>query len=133
MRRQPPRQRRPRIGRLGRAAAWLVAVALLIQCSISAGAALGMWMEAHGPGQMAAGHCAQHDGAGKQDQGSGHASHDHEHCLLCNSAAADCSAPILPPLSAAMERPVVPAAAPAIVAFRKVAYANAARGPPRLA
>ena len=132
MRRQPPRQRRPRIGRPGRAASWLVAFALLVQSVFGAGEALGMWMEAHGRGQMAEGHCAQHGGAGKQDQDSGGASHDHEHCLLCNVAAADCPAPILPLLSAAMERVVVPAAAPAIVALRKVAYANAARGPPRL-
>jgi hypothetical protein len=133
VRRQPPYQRRPRIGRLGRAASWLVAFALLLQCSIGAGAALGMWIEANGPGPMAQGHCAEHGSSGKQDRGSGHASHDHEHCLLCNSAAADSPAPILPLLSTAMDRAVVPAAAPAIVAFRKVAYANAARGPPRLA
>lgn len=129
MRRQPPYQRRPRIGLLGRAASWLVAFALLVQCGVGAGAALGMWIEAHGPGQMAQGHCAEHARSGK-DQSSGHASHDHEHCLLCNTAAGDCPAPVLPLLSAALDGSVVPAAAPEIVAFRKVAYANAARGPP---
>ena len=132
MRRQPPSQRRPRIGLSGRATAWLVAFALLVQCGVSTGAALGMWMEAHGPGQMAQGHCAEHGTPGKQDQGSGHASHDHEHCLLCNTAVGgDCPAPVLPLLSAALDESVAPAAAPAIVAFRKVAYANAPRGPPR--
>jgi hypothetical protein len=133
VRRQPSYQRRPRIGRLGRAASWLVAFALLVQNIVGAGAALGMWMEAHGPGQMVEGHCAQHGSPGKQDQGSGRASHDHEHCLLCNVAAADCPAPVLPLLSAAMDRAVVPAAASALIALRKVAYANAARGPPRSA
>ena len=133
MRRQQSYQRRPRIGLVGRAASWLVAFALLVQCGVGAGAALGMWIEANGPGQMAEGHCAAHGSSGKQYQGSGHASHDHEHCLLCNTAAADCSASVLPLLSAAADRLVVPAAAPATVASRKVAYANAARGPPRLA
>jgi DUF2946 family protein len=131
VRRQPPLQRRPRIGLLGRAASWLVAFALLVQCGVGAGAALAMWIEANGPGQTAAGHCAQHGNSGKQDQGSGGASHDHEHCLLCNITAADCPTPILPLLSAALDRSIVPAPAPAIIAFRKVAYANAARGPPR--
>jgi hypothetical protein len=109
----------------------LVAFALFAQGAVGAGAALGMWIEAHGPEQIAQGDCAEHGTSGKQDRGSGHSSHDHEHCLLCNTAAADCPAPVLPLLSAAMERSVVPAAAPEIVAFRKVAYANAARGPPR--
>jgi len=133
VRRQPPYQRRPRIGTLGRAASWLVAFALLVQCSIGAGAALGMWIEANGPEQIAQGHCAEHGTSGTQDRRSGHSSHDHEHCLLCNTAAADCPAPVLPLLSAAVDRSVIPAAAPAIAAFRKVAYANTARGPPRLA
>ena len=130
MRRQPPYQRRPRIGLLGRAASWLVAFALLVQCGVGAGAALGMWIEANGAGQVAQGHCAAHGSSGKQDQGSGHASHDHEHCVLCNTAAADCPAPVLPLLSAATDRLVLPAAAPESVELRKVAYANAARGPP---
>jgi hypothetical protein len=130
VRRQPPYQRRPRIGLLGRAVSWLVAVALLMQGVVGAGAALGMWMEANGTGQMAQGHCAAHESSGKQDQGPGRASHDHEHCLLCNTAAADCPTPVLPLLSAGTDRLVVPTAAPESVALRKVAYANAARGPP---
>jgi hypothetical protein len=130
VRRQPPYQRRPRIGLLGRAASWLVAFALLVQSVVGAGAALGMWMEAHGPDPTVQGHCAEHGSSGKQEQGSGRTCHDHEHCLLCNIAAADCPSPIVPLLSAAVDRSVVPAAAPAIVAFRKVAYANTARGPP---
>jgi hypothetical protein len=36
----------------------------------------------------------------------------------------------LPPLSAATDRSIVPAAAREIVALRRVAYANTARGPP---
>ncbi len=106
---------------------------MLVQCTVGAGAALGMWIAAHGPGQMAQGHCAAHGSSGKQDQSSGHAGHDHEHCLLCNTAVADCPAPALPLLSAALDGSVVPAAAPESVAFRKVAYANAPRGPPLLA
>ncbi len=133
MRRQPPYQRRPRIGLLGRAASWLVAFAMLVQGVVGAGAALGMWIEANASGQVAQGHCAGHGASGKQDQRSGHASHDHEHCLLCNTAVADCPAPVLPLLSAALDGSVVAAAAPPLAAYRKVAYANAARGPPRLA
>ena len=133
MRRQPSYQRRPRIGLAGRAASWLVALALLVQCGVGTGAALGMWIEANGPGQMVQGHCVEHRSAGKPDQGSGRANHDHEHCLLCNTAAADCPAPILPLLSAAVDRSAVLAAVPEIAAFRKVAYANTARGPPRVA
>ncbi len=106
---------------------------MLVQCTVAAGGALGMLIEAHGPGQMAQGHCAEHGTSGKQDQSSGHASHDHEHCLLCNTAVADCPAPVLPLLSAALDGSVVQPAAPERVAYRKVAYANAARGPPRLA
>jgi hypothetical protein len=130
VRRQPPCQRRPRIGLLGRAASWLVAIALLMQGVVGAGAALGMWMEANGASQMAQGHCAAHESSGKQDQGPGHASHDHEHCLLCNAAAADCPTPVLPLLSAGTDRSVVPTAARETAAYRKVAYANAPRGPP---
>ena len=131
MRRQPPYRRRPRIGLPGRAAVWLVAFALLMQCAVGAGAALGMWIEAHGPGQMVPGNCAEHGTSGKQDQSSGHESHDHEHCLLCNAAVSgDCPAPVLPLLSAVFEESVVPAVAPEIVAYCKVAYANAPRGPP---
>jgi len=133
VRRQPPYQRRPRIGLLGRAASWLVAFAMLVQGVVGAGAALGMLIEAPGPGQVAQGHCAGHGISGKQDQSSGHASHDHEHCLLCNTAVGDCPAPVLPLLSAALGESVMLAAAPEIDAFRRVAYANAARGPPRLA
>jgi hypothetical protein len=131
VRRRPSHRRRPRIGLPGRAASWLLAFTLLVQCAVSGGAALGMWIEAHGPGQMAQGHCAEHGPSGKQDQSSGHASHDHEHCLLCNAAVGgDCPAPVLPLLSAAFEESVVPAAAPEVVAYRKVAYAHAPRGPP---
>jgi hypothetical protein len=131
-RRQPP-QRRPRIGLPGRAASWLLAFTLLVQNVVGAGAALGMWMEEHGPGQMAQGQCPGHGISGKQDRSSRHASHDHEHCLLCNSAIGDSPVPVLPLLSAALDERVMPAAAPAIVAYRKVAYANAPRGPPRSA
>jgi hypothetical protein len=133
VRRQPPCQRRPRVGLLGRAASWLVAFALLVQGIAGTGEALGMWMDAHGPDPMVPGHCAAHGAAGHQDHGSGRAGHDHEHCLLCNVAAADCPTPILPLLSAATDRSIVPPPPPAVVAFRKVAYANAARGPPRSA
>jgi len=130
---QPPHQNPPRIGLLGRGTAWLVAFALLAECAVAAGAALGMWIEAHGPVKMAQGHCAEHGASGKQDRSSDHKSHDHEHCLLCNTAVGDCPAPVLPLLSAALEWSVMPAAAPEIPAFRKVAYANTARGPPLLA
>jgi hypothetical protein len=133
MRRQPPYRRRPRIGLCGRAAAWLVAFALLVECSVSAGAALGMWMAANGPSQMAQGHCAEHATSGKQDQRFGHAGHDHEHCLLCNAAAGDCPVPVLPFLSAAPNESIVPATTPESVTYRKVVHANTARGPPEQA
>ena len=133
MRRRPSHRRRPRIGLPGRAASWLLAFTLLVQCAVGGGAALGMWIEAHGPGQMAQGNCAEHGASGKQDQSSGHTSHDHEHCLLCNTAVGDCPTPVLPLLSAALDGAVVLAVAPETVAFRKIVYANAARGPPRLA
>ena len=107
MRRRPSHRRRARIGLPGRAASWLVAFALLVQCAVSAGAALGMWIEAHGPGQMAQGNCAEHGASGKQDQSSDHASHDHEHCLLCNTAVGDYPTPVLPLLSAALDGAVV--------------------------
>lgn len=130
MRRRQPSQRRPRIGLLGRAASWLVAFALLVECSVSAGAALGMWMAAHGPSQMADGLCAEHAASGKQGQHSGLPSHDHEHCLLCTAVVGDCPAPVLPLLSATLDESVVLAAAPESVVYRKLVYANAARGPP---
>src|SRR5262245_32918585 len=129
MRRQSPHRRRARIGFLGRAAAWLVAFALLVECSVSAGAALGMWMQATGPSQMAQGHCAER-AAGKPDQHSRHANHDHEHCLLCTVVGGDCPAPVLPLLSATLDESIVLAAAPESVAYRKLIHANAARGPP---
>ena len=133
MYRRPPQRRKPRNRLLRRAASWFVAFALLAQCAVGAGAALGMWIEAHDSGQMAQDHHAEHGTSGRSDQGSGHAKHNHERCLLCNVAAGDCPAPVLPLLSAALDESVVPAAGPAIVAFRKPGYAHAPRGPPRLA
>jgi len=127
-----PHYQRPPTGLLRQAAAWLVAFALLVQCAVGAGAALGMWIEAHGPVQMAQGHCAGHGAPGKQDQRSGHASHDHEHCLICNTAVGDCPVPFFPVLSAVLNGPVVHTAAAESVAYRKVVYANAPRGPPGL-
>src|SRR5262245_47439695 len=131
MRRQSSHGRRARIGFLGRATAWLVAVALLVECSVSAGAALGMWMQANGPSQMAQDHCAERAG-GKPDQHSRHANHDHEHCLLCTAVVGDCPMPVLPLLSAALDESVVLVATPESVASRKVVHANAPRGPPAL-
>ena len=129
MRRQSPHRRRARIGLLRRAAAWLVAFALLVECSVSAGAALDMWMAAAGPSQMAQGHCAEPAASGK-DHHAGHPSHDHEHCLLCTVVVGDCPTPVLPLLSAALDESIVLAAAPESVVYRKLVYANAARGPP---
>jgi hypothetical protein len=117
------------MGLLGRAAAWLVAFALVVQGVVGAGAALGMWMEASGPSQMAQGHCTEHATPGK-DQHSNHPSHDHEHCLLCTTVVGDCPAPVLPLLSAVLDESIVLAAAPESIAYRKLVYANAARGPP---
>jgi len=128
--RRPSLPRRPRIGLPGRAAAWLVAFALALQAAVSAGAALGMWMEANSPRQMAQGACAEHAAHGQQDHHSGQASHDHEHCLLCNAAVGDCPGPVLPLLSAALKESIVVAAAPESVAYRKLVHANAPRGPP---
>lgn len=133
MRRQSRHRRRPRIRLLGRVTSWLVALALLVECSVSAGAALGMWIEANGPSQTAQGHCAAHAPSGKQDQHSGHASHDHEHCLLCNAAAGDCPTPVLPLLAASPDAPTVIATAPTSITHRKVVHANAPRGPPERA
>lgn len=130
MRRRPPPQRRPRIGPLGRAASWLLAFALFAQGVAGAGIALDMWIAANAPAPMAQGHCDAPGASGKPEQGSGHAGYAHEHCLLCNIAAADCPAPVLPLLSAALDGAVAPATAPALAAYRKVLRANAARAPP---
>jgi hypothetical protein len=110
--------------------AWLVAFALLVQCGIGASAALGMWIEVHASGRMAQAHCSEHGASGKQDRSSDRKGHDHEHCLLCNAAAADCPASILPLLSAAPQGSVAPDPTPAVPAHRKVVHANAPRGPP---
>jgi hypothetical protein len=130
VRRPRPSPKRPRIGLLGRAASWLVAFVLLLQCAVGAGAALGMRIGDGAPGRMAQEHCAQHGPSGRPHEGSGQAGHDHEHCLLCNTVASDCPTPDLPLLSAAPRELLAPAAAPTIGAPRKVAYANAPRGPP---
>jgi hypothetical protein len=129
MSRQSPHRRRARIGLCGRAAAWLVAFALVMQGVVGAGAALGMWMEANGSGQMAQGHCTEHETPGK-NQHSGHPSHDHEHCLLCTAVVGDCPTPVLPLLSAVLDESIVLATPAERVAYRKLVYANAARGPP---
>jgi hypothetical protein len=129
VRRRPFPERRPRTGLLGRIASWLLAATLIMQGAVGTGAALSMWMEANAPDQMA-GHRLDHGAPGTQDHHSGRAGHDHEHCLLCNTAAADCPSPVLPQLSADLPASVAPVAAPQIVAHRKVAHANAPRGPP---
>jgi hypothetical protein len=108
-------------------------LALVAQGVVGAGAALGMWMEANGSGQMAQGHCAEHATPGKPDQRSGQANHDHEHCLLCTTAVGDCPTPVLPLLSAALDESIVLATAPVSVSYRKVVHANTARGPPEQA
>ena len=130
MRRQRRLLRRPRIGPLGRAAAWLVTFALLIQCAVDTGAALTMWIEANGPGQVAQAGCAEHGSSGKQGQ---HPGHDHEHCLICNTAVSDCPAAIMPLILAASYASASPVPAPESVVRRKFVHANAARGPPGLA
>ena len=132
MPRQPPRQNPTRIGLAGRATAWLVVFALLVECAVSAGAALGMWVEAHASSDTTAqALCPEHGFSGKPDGSSDHHKrYDHEHCLLCNTAVGDCPAPILPQLFVALQGAVVPTVAPAIPAYRKVFDANAARGPP---
>jgi hypothetical protein len=68
MRRQPSYRRPLRIGLAGRVAGWLVAFAVLVQCAVSAGAALEMWTDAQGAVGMAHAHCAAH---GKSDHHSG--------------------------------------------------------------
>jgi len=129
---RPPRQDPSRIGLAGRATAWLVVFALLVQCAVGAGAALGMWIEAQDSVDATAqAPCPEHGSSGKQDGSADHQKrHDHEHCLLCNAAVGDCPAPILSLLSIALPRPVVPAVAPMLPTYRKVFHANAARGPP---
>jgi hypothetical protein len=128
MRRRPP-HRRPRIGLAGRAAAWLVAFAVLVQCAVSAGAALDMWIGAQGAGAMAEAACPEHSKPGHH---SGQAGHDHEHCLLCNTAVGDCPTPVLPALSLARAGSAAPVVASDRIVYRKLVYANTARGPPRL-
>lgn len=130
MRRPSLPKRRSRIRLPARAAAWLVAFALALQAAVGAGAALGMWMEANGARPMAQGLCAEHAAHGQQDQHSGQASHDHEHCLLCNAAVGDCPGPVLPLLSAALQESITVAAVPESVGYRKLVHANAPRGPP---
>ena len=130
MHQKAPHRRRPRIGLAGRAAGWLVAFAVLVQCAVSAGAALGMWIDAQGAGGMAHAHCAAH---GKPDHHSGQASHDHEHCLLCNMAVGDCPTPVLPALSLAPGGSAVSVATSDDLGYRRLVYANTARGPPSLA
>jgi hypothetical protein len=122
------RQRRHlrRIGPLGRAAAWLVAFALGMQCVIDTGAALSMWIE-QGSGPMAQAPCPEHDSSGKHDRRSGH---DHEQCLVCNATVANCPEPILALASATLDPAIPPPVAPERIALRKVITANAARGPP---
>lgn len=95
-----------------------------MQCAVSAGAALDMWIGAQGAGGMVQAACPEHS---KPDH---HSSHNHEHCLLCNTAVGDCPTPVLPTLSLARAGAAVPAATPDDVAYRKPAYANTARGPP---
>ena len=129
MRRHLSYRGRAPIGFAGRAAAWLLVVALVVQGVVGAGAALGMWMAANGPSQMAQGHCAEPTTPGK-DHHAGHPSHDHEHCLFCTAVVGDCPAPVLPLLSATLAESAVLAAAPECVAYRKLVHANAARGPP---
>jgi hypothetical protein len=126
VRRQRRLLRRPRTGPLGRAAAWLVAFALGMQCVVDTGAALSMWIE-QGPGPMAQAPCPEHGGSGKQDRRSGH---DHEQCLVCNATVANCPEPILPLMLAASDVSHPTPVAPEHVALRKVVAANAARGPP---
>jgi hypothetical protein len=130
MRPQASDRRRPRIGLAGRAAGWLVAFSVLVQCAVSAGAALDMWIDGQGAGGMAQAACPEHS---KPDHRSGQAGHDHEHCLLCNTAVGDCPTPVLPALSLARAGAAAPIVASDRIVYRKLVYANTARGPPSLA
>lgn len=124
-------RRRRRIGLAARATAWLVAFALAVQTMFVAGAAMGMWLEAHAPGTTAAAPCPEHARPAHRDRDSNHGGHDHEHCLLCNTNVGDCPVPVVPLVSRVPERAVEPAVAPARIAFRRLVHANAPRGPPR--
>ena len=119
--------RRLRVGPIGRAAAWLVAFALTLQCVVDTGAALSMWLEMQGPGHMTQASCPEHHGSGTPEQRS---THDHEQCLVCNAAVGNCPEPILPQIAAAPDRSTPPAAVPETIAPRKVVDANPARAPP---
>lgn len=116
---------------------WPAVAALLVQCLFGSTVATRMWVEANGPLRLTQAHCAGHPAEqstpGSPDQRPGHSTHDHEHCLLCNVAAGACPVPVVPLLSVSADEAVVPAEAPRTAAFHKAVYANAPRGPPRLA
>lgn len=126
MRRQRRHLRPPRIGPLGRAAAWLVAFALGMQCVVDTGAALSMWIE-QGSGATAQAPCPEHGSSGKEGR---HPGHDHEQCLVCNVTVGNCPEPILPLTSATSDTSTLRPVARERVALRKVVTANPARGPP---
>jgi len=120
-----------------RSAAWLVALAIFVQCVFGSAAMLRMWAGDLDPLGVAPALCID-QGAGtntpdRQDQGPIRALHDHEHCLLCNGGliTATLPAPAVLPLPLGVGAPLP--AAPQVTAGSKESSRPRSRGPPALA
>jgi hypothetical protein len=128
---------RLRFDQARRPAAWLAAVALVVQCALGSALALGMWGETLDPLRLARGICLDPSsgvkGPAGQDQAPVGSAHDHDHCLLCNAGflAAALPALALLPVPAGAASPLVPAAQGATVG--KPSSRHQPRGPPGLA
>jgi hypothetical protein len=125
-----PTYRRRRAGRFRRAAVWLLVAALLFELPSGAAVAMRMWWD-YGPMQAAEVPCPEHGGAAGHN--SGHATHDHQQCLLCNVGLGTGTLPVVALLPTPVVEPVASISTPQPPAVRKDIRAAAPRGPPRLA
>jgi hypothetical protein len=127
----------PRFGRARRPAAWLVAVALVVQCVFGSATTLRMSGEALDPLGIAQAICIDRpSGAGapgNQDRTPAGSLYDHLHCLLCNAGLLAGTLPALAslPIPFGAEAPLFVAAQ--FAAFGKGTSRYRSRAPPGLA
>jgi hypothetical protein len=107
-----------------------------VQCVLGSTIAMRMCFEALNPSYAARGyahghHHREHKSPSGQEQAPGRQTHDHEHCLLCNTVTIGlCPLPAGPSLSVAADANVAPVETVWALALRQADRAHPPRAPP---
>jgi Protein of unknown function (DUF2946) len=124
-------------GQARRSAAWVVALALVVQGVLGAAMTLRMWGGVLDPLGIAGGICIDPSSAAKgpagQEQSPVGSAQDHDHCLLCNAGLLAGMLPIQALLPVPLGVESAPIARARFAAVGRVASRHRPRGPPILA